>query len=461
MNVGTALRKLQPTNDDFDLNQPPGFRFADVTSAFRRVQKRISWTDLPSQDGKSYLTNATKIAFDALTNSSLAEPFRTIRANDERESRDRVSSLAEYFFLNGEKGGPMATYLVSASKRKNFQLQLNTTVARVVRNGDTATGVDVEATYPGGLTGHIKVTPGTGRVILSAGVFNTFKILIRSGIGPQDQLAQLSNHSTEGSKLPPKKQWIDLPVGYNLDDSPSISLALSIPDLELYSWDTLWNATPAERPEIKQYLEHRSGPLAELQPGLGPISWDKVKGADGKDRIIQWDVTSMPGQPLIDAKLLVFASNLNLGKTSRGRLTLNSDAKLFVNVSKTPFFNDDGDHDFKAILTSAASIIEILKTIPNSEIVFPPAGTSLEDYIRFYIATQSLTRNHWVGSAKMGRTCKEEGAVVDVTTKLCGMKNLFVVDASIINGVPTANPQATFVVVAEKAAEIILRLGRY
>ncbi|KAH7384479.1 hypothetical protein BKA66DRAFT_608673 [Pyrenochaeta sp. MPI-SDFR-AT-0127] len=450
-----------PTPGDFDLNQPPGFRWADVASASRKVKKRLPWTDTPSQDGKSYLTNGTKIVWDAFTNSSLAEPFRLIRANDELEDRDRVSSSAEFFFINGEKGGPMATYLVSASKRKNFKLQLNTTVARVLRNGDTATGVDVEATHPGGLTGRIKVTPGTGRVIISAGVFNTFKILLRSGIGPQDQLTQLSNHSTEAAKLPPKKQWIDLPVGHNLDDSPSITLAVATPYLELYDWVGVYNSTPATRPEIKQYLEHRSGPLAELQPSIGPVSWDTIKGADGRDRIIQWDFTSGDGQGLSDTPILAFSSNLNLGKTSRGRLSLSTDSRLFVNVSKTPFFNDEGDHDFKAMLASAASIVEILKTIPNSSIIYPPPGTSLEDYLRFYIATQSLTRNHWAGSTKMGRTCKDEGAVVDTTTKVCGTKNLFVVDAGIINGVPTGNPQATFIVAAEKAAEVILGLGRY
>jgi cellobiose dehydrogenase (acceptor) len=40
------------------------------------------------------------------------------------------------------------------------------------------------------------------------------------------------------------------------------------------------------------------------------------------------------------------------------------------------------------------------------------------------------------------------------------MKNLHIVDASIFNGLPTANPQATFVVMAERSAEVILGLDR-
>lgn len=61
----------------------------------------------------------------------------------------------------------------------------------------------------------------------------------------------------------------------------------------------------------------------------------------------------------------------------------------------------------------------------------------------------------------MGRSCEDEKAVVDATTKVCGTKNLHVVDAGIVNAVPAANPQAVIMVVAERAAEVILGLGRY
>ncbi|KAF1845180.1 GMC oxidoreductase, partial [Cucurbitaria berberidis CBS 394.84] len=458
---GTAINAGQfylPTPDDFDINQPPGFRWADMTSAFQKAKDRLPWTEHPSLDGKSYLTNGTQIAIDALTNSSMPNPHRFIHANDELDDRNRVTSFAEYFFINGEKGGPMATYLVSASERKNFHLQLNTTVARVLRDGNKATGVEVEATSPGGLNGTIKVTPRTGRVILSAGVFNTFKILLRSGIGSADQLHLLSNHSTESAKLPPKEQWINLPVGHNLDDSPAIVLAVDVPHLEIYDWESLWNST-GNIPEIRAYLDNRTGPLAEIQPSLSPISWEKIRGEDGRTRVVQWDVNSNKGMGLVEGGLLLFTSNLCSGKTSRGRLSLvPSPSRLFVNVTTMPYFNDEGDHDFKAVLASATSLLDILKTIPDSSILLPSKDTPLQDYLRGFIASQALTRNHWAGSTRMGESCSDKEAVVDSTTAVCGMKNLHVVDAGIINGVPTANPQATFIVAAERAAEIILGL---
>lgn len=59
----------------------------------------------------------------------------------------------------------------------------------------------------------------------------------------------------------------------------------------------------------------------------------------------------------------------------------------------------------------------------------------------------------------MGASCEEEGdAVVDAGTRVCGMANLHVVDAGIVNGVSTANPQGVFITAAERAAAIILEM---
>jgi cellobiose dehydrogenase (acceptor) len=49
-------------------------------------------------------------------------------------------------------------------------------------------------------------------------------------------------------------------------------------------------------------------------------------------------------------------------------------------------------------------------------------------------------------------------AVVDLDTKVYGMDNLFVVDASIFPGMISTNPSAYISVVAERAAERILAL---
>lgn len=275
---------------DWDLtDMPPAWHSQHMRSATARALSRLPWTDTPSMDGESYLTNGSRITISLLTNSSLPHAYKLIRANDHPETRDHVLSLAEYFFQSGERGGPMATYLVSASKRRNFHLQLNTTVARVLRTGDHANGVQVGPTYPGGLNGTIKLTPKMGRVILSAGVFNTAKILFRSAIGPREQLHIVQN-STDGPLMLDEKHWIERPVGRNLDDAPSVYLAVSGFALDTYDWESLWDKPPAA--DVQRYLHNRSGPLAEIQPSLGPVFWDEIRGEDSRTRVVQWTTNS-------------------------------------------------------------------------------------------------------------------------------------------------------------------------
>lgn len=68
-----------------------------------------------------------------------------------------------------------------------------------------------------------------------------------------------------------------------------------------------------------------------------------------------------------------------------------------------------------------------------------------------------------MGTARMGDDSGLDStqgqAVVDADTRVYGTDNLFVVDASILPGMVTANPTGTILSVAEKAAERILGLA--
>ena len=166
----------QPTQKDWDLVFPPGWHSADMAPYVDKVFSRIPWTDTPSMDGKRYFQDTAQRVTEVLASAD----YTSLSANEQPDAKSCVISNSEYMFLHGERGGIMATYLVSAAARKNFRLQMNTTVTRLVRKGDTVTGVEVEASGKGGYSGTISVTPNAGRVILSAGVFGTAKILFRS-----------------------------------------------------------------------------------------------------------------------------------------------------------------------------------------------------------------------------------------------------------------------------------------
>lgn len=161
---------------------------------------------------------------DVLRNGLAAAGWRDTDFNANPNAKNRTFGYTPYMYSNGERGGPMATYLVTANARSNFKLIMNTQVRRVIRSGGHVTGVEVEPYLDGGFQGVIPLTPVTGRVILSAGTFGSAKILLRSGIGPTDQLDVVSNSTRDGSTMISRNQWINLPVGYNLEDHTNVSI---------------------------------------------------------------------------------------------------------------------------------------------------------------------------------------------------------------------------------------------
>ena len=91
-----------------------------------------------------------------------------------------------FFIEHAERHGPLRTYLETAATRPKFTLWTNTMARRVVRTGGRITGVQLDCRNGAGHNGTVNVTPGTGRVIVSAGTMGTAKVLFRSGSRPTE-----------------------------------------------------------------------------------------------------------------------------------------------------------------------------------------------------------------------------------------------------------------------------------
>jgi len=304
-----------------------------------------------------------------------------------------------------------------------------------------------------GPNGFIPLNPN-GRVVLSAGTFGTSRLLFASGIGPSDMITTLQASPTFGTHMPPQAQWINLPVGYNVLDNPSINLVFTHPTVDSYdNWAPIWDSPrPAD---AAMYVANNTGVFAGASPRMN--FWQAIGGPDGKTRYVQGTVR--PGAasvttvyPYNASQIFTITVYLSSGITSRGRIGVDVTGKGLTITN--PWFQDPNDKT--TIISAINSILSTQSQVKGLNLITPDNTTTITDYVNSYDPA-SMCSNHWVGAARVGTN--SSNGVVDVNTKVFGTDNLFVVDASIMPSLPYGNPHGTLMVVAEMAAQKILALA--
>lgn len=426
---GTAVNAAlwwKPIDIDFDYQFPNGWKSSDVKGAIDRVFKRIPGTDTPSMDGKRYKQEG----YDVLSGALAAGGWKNVVANDQPNQKNRTFSHSPFMYENGQRQGPLGTYMVSALKRSNFKLWTNTMARRVIRNGGVATGVELESGVGGkGYCGTVNLNPG-GRVILSGGAFGSSKVLFRSGIGPKSQLDVVKASARDGSTMIKESDWINLPVGKNLNDHVNTDLVIRHPNVSFYDFYKAWD-TPIQA-DKDLYLSKRAGILATSAPNIGPLAWEIIKGSDGIDRSLQW-TARVEGPGANDTHSMTISQYLGHGSTSRGELSINGALNVFV--SKAPYLQNDADTG--VVIAGIKNLMTAIKKNPAIEFQVPAPGTTVEEYVASLPLTPARRRsNHWIGTAKLGTDSGLSGgsSVVDLNTQVYGTENIHVVDASIFPG---------------------------
>lgn len=335
-------------------------------------------------------------------------------------SKNRTFAHTPFMYSNGERGGPLATYLQTAKARSNFRLAVNSMVTKVFRTGARITGVQVSATATGGLSGVINVTPNTGRVILSAGAFGTPKILFRSGIGPTDAL-NVVKASSDGPTMIAQSQWIRLPVGYNVLDHTNTDLVFSHANVRSYDFYAAY-LTP-NTTDRDMYLNNRAGILATAAPGPNTMFWESFVGTDGIARQLQWTGRAEGSLGESGDTLVTLSQYLGTGVVSRGRMTIGSNLGMQISVS--PFLRNAADID--VVIRGVQSILNAAQNKGGITFLQPPPGVTAAQYVNSYV--NSRRSNHWIGTCKLGTDSGlagdgTTGSVVDVNTKVYGTDNL-------------------------------------
>ncbi|KDQ11149.1 hypothetical protein BOTBODRAFT_190091 [Botryobasidium botryosum FD-172 SS1] len=334
--VNAALYWFSPDRDWGTISGwPSGWSAADLAPAQAKLKARIPGTDNSSPDGVRYLEQVYTLLSQVLVKTG----YQRITINSSPNSKDKIYGYSTFSFVGGKRGGPVASYFRTSKARPNFKYVQYTYVNSLARDGAQITGVRTNQTSWGN-NGTIGLNKG-GRVVLAAGTFGSARILIRSGIGPSDQLAIVQN-SPGAADLPPPSQFLNLPVGYNILDHPSINVVLQHDSIDSYdNWATVWdNPRPAD---AAQYLHNTTGVFA-----TSPLKinwWKSYNGSDGITRYVQGNAmpggVATPAVPYDSKKLFSATFIVTHGITSRGRIGV--DNTLAARILAQPWLTTAAD----------------------------------------------------------------------------------------------------------------------
>jgi choline dehydrogenase-like flavoprotein len=341
----------------------------------------------------------------------------------------------------GERCSAAAAFVYPNLKRKNLNVELNARVKRIIVRDGRAVGVEFQQ------GNRIKTISAREEVILSAGALHSPQLLMLSGIGPAQHLADFSIDSV-----------LNLPgVGQNLHDHPDY-----VATYETYTKDVagigLAGAINFTR-DIFRWHKAGKGILSSNLAEASAFFASDPEFADWPNLQLQFVIAK-----LVDhgRKLLpgygVSCHCCVLRPESRGSVTLQS-ADPFVAPRIDPNFLGD-KRDVDRLLKGVRTMLELMKAPPiNQEIKKPVflTGEETDEELLEDIRSRADGVYHPVGSCRMG---KDELAVVDEKLKVRGIKGLRVVDASIMPAVVSGNTNAATIAIAEKAADMIKQEAR-
>jgi choline dehydrogenase len=292
--------------------------------------------------------------------------------------------------------------------RSNVTVRTGAQVARILFDGDRATGVE--------LVGGDKLY-ATQEVILSAGAIDSPRLLLQSGVGPADELRALGIDVVA-----------DVPgVGRNLHDHLLLGVVYE-----------------ASRP---------------LPAGVNNLSesvlftHSSVRGACPDIQVALVHVPFHSPEFSAPANSYTIAPGIVRPK-SRGSLRL-LDATPGGTLAIDPNYLSHED-DVVGLVEGIAMSREIGEARAFAEWrggeVLPGPDVTSEAALREFVAKAASTYYHPAGTCKMGSDAE---SVVDPALRVRGIEGLRVADASIMPTIVSANPNAAITVIGAKAAALV------
>lgn len=413
-----------------------------MEAAISRLLSRQPASSRYSQDGAFYVQSGYDSVHKWIVDGA---GYANVSFVQDTDNKEGVFGRPVYNYIDGQRGGPVRTYLQSALSRDNFHLETGVRVKYIERKDGIASGVSV--VLGNGEAKSVKITQN-GRVILSAGALLSPQILMYSGIGPQDTLARLASKQVTPYN---ESSWIVQPqVGEGLFDNPNTYIVLSSPSIKSYFYK--YNDPMTQ--DRDQYLNARSGPYSFASQTSA--FWTYIDHSDGTRAGVQGTVSSSGFQDFTGNNTITLNVYGTSGLLSSGRVELSDDGKFVARPSSDVYYSHVRDGQ-----DVAAFIHSLFRYLPPSTPTSPardgltplniPQNSTLDEIYK-YITTPSPYAvgavQHWSSSCRLGKC-------VDTDTKVVGTQNIHVIDASILSPM-TVNPQVAVMVAAEKGSERIL-----
>jgi choline dehydrogenase len=325
-------------------------------------------------------------------------------------------------------------YLKPALRRENLTLLTEATATRVLFDGTRAVGVEFKH------GGYRRVVRARREVVLCAGVVNTPQLLMISGIGDRDQLAE---HDIDVVHHAPE-------VGKNLTDHLCVMLCFDVKHDTLFAAEKRW--------QLVNYLVRRRGMLTSN----GAEAYGFIRSRPDL-QLPDLELMFAPA-PFVDEAIgdpyeghAVAFGPILLKPHSRGTIRLRSADPMAKPIIDPQYLSDDAEAD-RAALMAGLRICARIAAAPAlsgviGKIARPLNATNLDDHtLEQALNSCSHTIYHPVGTCRMG---SDDASVVDPQLRVRGVEGLRVADASVMPTIIRGHTQAPSVLIGEKAADLI------
>ena len=419
-----------------------GWGYADVLPYFRRLEKRVGEGEALYRGREGSLTVTTMDWRDPLCEAFMegAVSLGIPRNPDYNGKTQEGVSYCQRTINNGLRVSASTAFLKPAMKRPNVHVHTHAHATEIAFEGKRAVGVRY---MKGGRGGHPVEVRANKEVILSGGTYNSPQLLQLSGVGSPDLLQQ---HGIAVRHA--------LPVGEGLQDHYAPRTVARVKNIktinELRRGLSLWI-------EALKWATARRG-LLSLSPTMVYCFWHSGESAESSDLQLTFTPASykegVQGQ-LEDEPGMTVAS-WQQRPESRGYVRIRSNDPFAPPIIQTNYL--DAELDRRVVVGGMKLARKLLKSAPLAPYYayedFPGPNVNTDDEFLHAATERGTTTFHPGCTCRMG-PADSTWAVVDDQLRVHGLEGLRVIDASVMPRMISANLNASTMMIADRASDLI------